>query len=229
MKHGKKYQEAVKLLDKQKNYPIAEAVELAKKVSYSKFGGSLEIAIKTSANPKYNDQTMRATTVLPHGTWKSKKIAVFVNDERQKEAKSAGADIVWYEELLADIKNGKLDFEILITAPEMIRELAPVAKALGPKGLMPSPKAGTVTTNIGATVEEFKKWKIEFRLDKTGNIHATMGSLNFDNNKLVENIESFIKVIEDHKPSGVKGKLIKKITIAPTMGPGVSIEYTGGR
>lgn len=229
MKHWKKYQEAVKLVDKLKSYPVAEAVALAKKVSYSKFGGSMEIAIKTSANPKYNDQILRTTTVLPHGTGKSKKIAVFINDEREKEAKAAGADIVGYEDLLLDIKNGKFEFEILITAPEMIRELAPVAKALGPKGLMPSPKAGTVTANIWAAVEEFKKGKMEFRLDKTGNIHATMGSMRFDEAKLVENIEAFIKVVEANKPSGVKGKLIKKITISPTMGPGITIEYTGGR
>ncbi|NOZ43561.1 MAG: hypothetical protein GXP45_00010 [bacterium] len=116
-----------------------------------------------------------------------------------------------------DIKNGKFNFDILITVPEMIRELAPVAKVLGPKGLMPSPKAGTITTNIKTTVEEFKKGKIEFKLDKTGNIHSIMGKLNFDDNKIVENIEAFIKTIENHKPSGIKGKLIKKITISPTM------------
>jgi len=229
MKHGKKYQEATKLVDKSKAYPVEEAVKLVKKVSYSKFGGSVEIAIKTSANPKYNDQILRATTVLPHGTGKQKIIAVFINDERQKDAKDAWADIVGYEEILNDIKNGKFNFDILITVPEMIRELAPVAKVLGPKGLMPSPKAGTITTNIKTTVEEFKKGKIEFKLDKTGNIHSIMGKLNFDDNKIVENIEAFIKTIENHKPSGIKGKLIKKITISPTMWPGINVEYTGGR
>lgn len=229
MKHGKKYQEASKLVDKSKAYPVAEAVELVKKVKYSKFDGSVEIAIKTNANPKYNDQNLRTTTVLPHGNGKSVRIAVFIGDERQKEAKDAGADIVGYEDLLADIKAGKFDFDILITAAEMIRELAPVAKALGPKGLMPSPKAGTVTANIGESVAEFKKGKMEFKLDKTGNIHACVGKLSFDDNKIAENIEAFIKAVEDNKPTGVKGKLIKKVVIAPTMGPGVQVEYTGNK
>lgn len=133
MKHGKKYVEAKKLIDNTKAYPLAEAVALAKKVSYSKFGGSLEITIKTTANPKFNDQAIRTTTVLPNGTGKNKKIAVFIGDERQKEAKDAGADIVGYEDLLTKIKNNEIDFDILITAAELIRELAPVAKTLGPK------------------------------------------------------------------------------------------------
>ena len=227
MKHGKKYVEARKLVDSSKAYPIAEAVALVKKVSFAKFGGSVEIAIKTNANPKYNDQNLRTTTVLPNGSGKSKKIAVYVGDERQKEAKAAGADIVGYEDLLANIKNGEINFDILITPAELIRELAPVAKTLWPKWLMPSPKAGTVTANIGAAVEEFKKGKMEFKLDKTGNIHAIMWKLSFDEDKIVENIESFIKVIENNKPSGVKGKLIKKIVIAPSMGPGVQVEYLG--
>jgi len=229
MKHGKKYVEAKKLIDSSKAYSIAEAVTLAKKVSYAKFGWSLEIAIKTNANPKYNDQNLRTTTVLPNGSWKSKRIAVYVGDERQKEAKVAWADIVGYEDLLANIKNGEIDFDILITPAELIRELAPVAKTLWPKWLMPSPKAGTVTANIWATVEEFKKGKMEFKLDKTGNIHAIMWKLSFDENKLVENIESFIKVVEDNKPSGIKWKLIKKIVIAPSMGPGIQIEYINNK
>lgn len=204
MKHGKKYIEAKKLIDVTKAYPIKEAVTLAKKASYSKFGGSLEIAMKTNANPKYNDQNLRTTTVLPHGTGKSKRIAVFVNDERQKDAKNAGADIVGYEELLTKIKSEQMDFDILITSPELIKELASVAKTLGPKGLMPSPKAGTVNADIASAVTEFKKGKMEFKLDKTGNIHAIMGKISFDDQKLIENIESFIKSVEDNKPSGVK-------------------------
>ena len=229
MKHGKKYVEAKKLIDNTKAYPLAEAVALAKKVSYSKFGGSLEITIKTTANPKFNDQAIRTTTVLPNGTGKNKKIAVFIGDERQKEAKDAGADIVGYEDLLTKIKNNEIDFDILITAAELIRELAPVAKTLGPKWLMPSPKAGTLTPNIETAVEEFKKGKMEFKLDKTGNIHAIMGKIDFDDAKLVENIESFIKTIEDNKPSGVKGKLIKKIVISPSMWPGIQVEYLGNK
>ncbi|MDO4714273.1 MAG: 50S ribosomal protein L1 [bacterium] len=225
MKHGKKYVEMKKLVDKSKLYPLAEAVELLKKVNYAKFDAGIELAVKTNANPKYNDQMLRATTILPHGTGKTKKVAVFITEDKAEEAKKAGADITGYETLLKDIKDGKTDFDVLITTPELIRELAPVAKQLGPKGLMPSPKAGTVTLNIGQAVEETKKGKIEFRLDKTGNIHALVGKLSFDNTKLIENIESLMKAIEENKPTGVKGKLVKKVVVATTMSPGVQVAY----
>jgi large subunit ribosomal protein L1 len=222
-KHGKKYVEAAKHIDKNKLYTIAEAVELVKKGTYSKFDGSVEIAIKTNADPKYNDQMIRATTILPHGTGKSARIAVYASDAQAAEAKSAGADIVGTENLLADIKAGKFEFDVLITTPEHIRDLAPIAKQLGPKGLMPSPKSGTVTQNIGQTVEEFKKGKIEFKLDKTGNIHGIVGKISFDAKKLEENVTAFFKAVEDNKPTGVKAKLMKKVVLAPTMGPGVQI------
>ena len=225
MSHGKKYVEAKKLVDKSKAYPLAEAVELLKKVNYAKFDAGVEVAIKTNANPKYNDQMLRATTILPHGTGKTKKVAVFTTDDKVEEAKKAGADIAGHDSLLASIKDGKTDFDVLITSPDLIRELAPVAKQLGPKWLMPSPKAGTVAVNIAQAVEETKKGKIEFRLDKTGNIHCLVGKLSFDNAKLVENVEGLMKAIEENKPTGVKGKLVKKIVIASTMSPGIQIEY----
>lgn len=225
MNHGKKYVEVKKLVDKSKAYPLTEAVALLKKVSYTKFDAWVEIAVKTNANPKYNDQMIRATTILPHGTWKTKKVAVFTTDDKAEEAKKAGADIVGYDVLLQNIKEWKTDFDVLITSPDLIRELAPVAKQLGPKGLMPSPKAGTVAVNIAQAVEETKKGKIEFRLDKTGNIHALVGKLSFDENKLVENIQALLNAIEENKPTGVKGKLVKKVVIASTMSPGIQIEY----
>ncbi len=221
-KHGKKYREIIKWIDLTKVYSINEAIALIKKTGYSKFDGSVEIAVKTNADAKYNDQMMRGTTILPHGTGKTKIIAVFSSEEA--EAKKAGADIVGTDGLLADIKAGKINFDVLLTTPEHIRDLAPVAKQLGPKGLMPSPKAGTVVMNIGQAVEEFKKWKIEFKLDKTGNINAGIGKMSFSDAQIEENIKSFIKALEDNKPTGVKGKLIKKIYLAPTMGPGVQIE-----
>ncbi len=221
-KHGKKYQESAKQVDSSKAYPISEAVALLKKAGYTKFDGSVEIAVKTNADAKYNDQMMRGTTILPHGTGKTKKIAVFTNDE--KAAKEAWADIAGIENLLNDIKAGKFDFDILLTTPELIRDLAPVAKQLGPKGLMPSPKAGTVVANLGQAIAEFKKGKIEFKLDKTGNINAAIGKISFNETQIEENIKSFLKALEDNKPSGVKGKLIKKVFIAPTMGPGIQIE-----
>ena len=225
MKHGKKYEEAKKLVDKSKAYPLTEAIDLLKKVNYAKFDAGIEIAIKTNANPKYNDQMLRATTILPHGTWKTKKVAVFTTDDKVEEAKKAGADIAGFETLLNDIKAGKMDFDVLITTPEHIRDLAPVAKQLGPRGLMPSPKAGTVAMNISQAVEEVKKWKIEFRLDKTGNIHAGVGKVSFDDAKLVENINALLAAIEENKPTGVKGKLVKKVVLSTTMSPAVVIAY----
>ncbi len=225
MKHGKKYEEAKKLVDKTKAYPLTEAIDLLKKVNYAKFDAGIEIAIKTNANPKYNDQMLRATTILPHGTGKTKKVAVFVSDDKVEEAKKAWADIAGFESLLNDIKAGKMDFDVLITTPEHIRDLAPVAKQLGPKGLMPSPKAGTVAMNITQAVEEVKKWKIEFRLDKTGNIHAGIGKVSFDDNKLAENVNALLAAIEENKPSWVKGKLIKKVVLSTTMSPAVIIAY----
>lgn len=221
--HGKKRKEAAKTVDLTKAYPLTEAVALLKKAGYSKFDGSVEIAIKTFADAKYNDQMMRGTTILPHGTGKSKRIAVFTDDE--KTAKDAGADIAGRDNILNDIKAGKFDFDILLTTAELIRDLAPAAKQLGPKGLMPSPKAGTVVTNIPQAVQEFKKGKIEFKLDKTGNVNVCVGKLSFTDAQIEENITSFLKALEDNKPVGVKGKLIKRIYIAPTMGPGIQVSY----
>ncbi|MDR0369730.1 MAG: 50S ribosomal protein L1 [Candidatus Peribacteria bacterium] len=223
--HGKKYNEAKKGFESLKLYPLTEAVALLKKANYAKFDATVNVAIKTNANPKYNDQMLRATTILPHGTGKTKKVAVFVSDDKAAEAKKAGAEIAGFESLLNDIKAGKMDFDVLITTPDHIRDLAPVAKQLGPKGLMPSPKAGTVATDLTQAVEEVKKGKIEFRLDKTGNIHTGVGKISFDEAKIVENIEALMKAIEENKPSGVKGKLVKKVVLSTTMSPGITIEY----
>ena len=222
-KHGKKYVESKKLIDSNKLYTIAEAVELLKKTILTKFDSSIEIGVKTNANPKYQDQMLRATTILPNGTWKTVRVAVFVSEDKAAEAKKAGADIVGTDSLIADIKAGKIDFDTLITTPEHIRDLAVVAKQLGPKGLMPSPKAGTVVVNVAQAVEETKRGKIEFKLDKSGNVHAILGKGSFDAKKLEENITSFIKALEDHKPTGVKGKLIKKAVLSTAMGPGIQI------
>lgn len=223
-KHGKKYNEVAKMVDKTKKYSVEEAMELVKKLSYSKFPGSVEVHIKTGADPRYQDQQIRGTVVLPHGTGKSVRVAAFVSDDKIEEAKKAWADIVGNQNLLARIEKGEIDFDVLITTPEMIRELAKVAKILGPKGLMPSPKAGTVTPNIASTIEEIKKGRVEFKLDKTWNIHVSIGKVNFDTQKLVENFKALLQAIEDSRPAGVKGKLIRKIVVTPTMGPAVPIE-----
>lgn len=224
-KHGKKYREAIKNVDSLKRYSVEEALTILPHLVYTKFDPSIEIAIKTNANPKYNDQMLRGTVVLPHGTGKDITIAAFVSDDMVEEAKKAGASVAGNELLVKDIQNGKIDFDILVTMPAMIRELAPVAKVLWPRGLMPSPKAGTVSPNLVDTINEIKKGRVEFKLDKTGNIHAIVGKAGFASDALADNIKAFIDAVEANKPSGVKGKLIKKVTIAPTMGPGIALDF----
>lgn len=226
-KRGKKYLESVSMIIKGNQYPLEEAVDLVKKTSNVKFDATVELAVKTNANPRFNDQMFRWTAILPHGTWKTKKIAVFVLDEKLEEAKKSWADVYGSTDLLNNIKNGKIDFDILITTVDYIRELAPVAKQLWPKWLMPSPKAWTVTNDLAKTVEEFKKWKIEFKLDKTGNVHVPVGKVSFTNDKLVENIQSILDTMEENKPTWVKWKLIKKVVISSSMWPGVVVEYVG--
>jgi len=222
--YGKKYKNVKSLIEADKKYPVAEAVALAKKVSYAKFGGSLNVAVKTYADPKYNDQQIRSTAVLPHGTGKTLRVIAFVSDDMIADAKKAGADMAGNAEIIKDIEAGKFDFDVMVTTPDMMRDLAKVAKALGPKGLMPSPKAGTVTQDLAATIDEVKKGRIEFRLDKTGNVHAGIGKMSFTDEQLIDNLNAIITAINENKPAGIKGKLIKKVVISPTMGPGVQVE-----
>jgi len=223
MKHWKKYNAAKQLVDSMKRYSIEEAVELAKKVSYTKFDPTLEAHIQTNANPKYNDQNLRGTVVLPHGTGNKVRVAAFVSDDKLEEAKSAGADVVGNTELISEIEKGNIDFDVLVTTPEMMRDLAKAARILWPKGLMPSPKAGTVTPKLADTINEIKKGRVEFKLDKGGVVHVGVGKLSFDNKQLEENLKALIDAINAAKPSGVKGQLIKKVHIAPTMGPSVQV------
>lgn len=222
-KVSKKYAEASKLIDKKKMYSVAEAAELVTKVGYTKFVGSVDIAIKTFANPKYNDQAIRATTSLPHGNGKTVKVAVFTTEDNVATAKSAGADTAGFTDLIQKIEKGEMEFDILVTTPDLMKDLAKVAKVLWPKGLMPNPKAGTVTTDLPSTIAEIKKGRFEFKLDKTGNIHAIVGKMNFSADQLADNINAFINAVNANKPTGIKWKLIKKIVIAPTMGPGIVI------
>ena len=225
MKHGKKYVEAASMVQKWKAYTLAEAVDLVKKTSNVKFDATVELAIKTNANPKYNDQMLRWTTILPFGTWKTTKVAVFVSDDKLDEAKKSWADVYGSADLLNKIKDWSLEFDVLLTTPECIRELAPAAKILWPKGLMPSPKAWTVTNDITKTVEEFKKWKIEYKLDKTGNVHVAVWKVSFPAENLVWNISAILAALDENKPAWVKWKLVKKVVISSSMWPGVLVEY----
>lgn len=222
-KRGKKFIVAKAQIEAGKKYDLAEAVTLAKAVSYAKFGGSLEVHVKTFADPKYNDQMIRATVVLPHGTGKKIIVAAFVSDDKIEGAQKAGADIAGSTELLAQIEKGEINFDVLVTTNDMMRDLAKVAKTLWPKGLMPSPKAGTVTTNLDQTIDEIKKGRVEFKLDKSGNIHVGVGKLSFTDEQLQANVQALMHAIIENKPSGVKAKLIQKMVLAPTMGPSVQV------
>lgn len=233
MQHGKKYRAAAEKLDKDKVYPIAEAVKFLKENKTTKFDEAVEIHIKTNIDPKKGEQQVRGTVILPHGTGKSKKIAV-ITSVAEKEAKDAGADVVGGEEMIEKIaKSGKIsakggsasggNFDILVATPEMMPKLAKIAKILGPKGLMPNPKTETVTTKIKETVEALKKGKAAFKNDDTGNIHQVVGKVSFSEEKLVENINAFLSSIEKAKPAGLKGKFIASVTVCSTMGQGIKI------
>lgn len=221
MQHGKKYRAAAEKLDKDKIYPVAEAVKFLKENKTAKFDESVEIHIKTGIDTKKGEQQVRGTVILPHGTGKSKKIAV-ITSTSEKEAKEAGADIVGGEEMIEKIAK-KINFDILVATPEMMPKLAKIAKILGPKGLMPNPKTETVTTKIKETVEALKKGKAAFKNDDTGNIHQVVGKISFSEEKLAENINTFLASIEKAKPAGLKGKFIASITVCSTMGQGIKI------
>ena len=209
-------------IEKNKIYSVSEAVRLVKENKIARFDESVEIHIRMDIDPKKGDQQVRGATVLPHGTGKIKKIAV-ATTIRIDEAKKSGADIVGAEDLIEKIKGGKIEFDILVATPEMMPKLAPIAKILGPKGLMPSPKAETVTDKIAETVEMLKKGKVNFKNDNTGNLHQVIGKVSFDEKKLEENLISFVNALQKSKPIGVKGKFIIGISVCSTMGPAVKI------
>ena len=213
------------LVDKNKVYGIEEAIELAKKTANTKFVGSLEVHIRTGIDPKQTDQSVRGTVSLPHGTGKSKKVAAFVTDSKEKEAKEAGAEIVGGEELIKKIKETeKVDFEIAVAEPAMMPKLAVIAKILGPKGVMPNPKTGTVGANIGAMIKEIAGGKVNFKNDDSGNIHQIVGKTNFDSKQLVENFRAFLEAVVHSKPTALKGQYIVSISINSTMGPGIKVK-----
>ena len=220
---GKKFVEAQKLIDAKKAYSLAEAVALAKKTSVAKFDATVEIHAKLGIDPKQGDQQVRGTVSLPNGTGKSKKVAVFtMAADKEKDAKEAGADLVGGEELIATIaSSGKADFEVAIATPDMMPKLAKIAKILGRKGLMPNPKTDTVGVNVKAMVADQKKGKVAFKNDDTGNVHAIVGKVSFDEAKLLENATVFMDALKRVKPSASKGNFIVKATMTTTMGPAI--------
>jgi large subunit ribosomal protein L1 len=222
---GKKYAEAVKQIDPKKTYSLAEAVALAKKTSPAKFDASVEFHAKLGIDPKQGDEQVRGTVSLPHGTGKNKKVAVFTTlADKEKDAKEAGADIVGGEELIAQIAStNKIDFEVAIATPDMMPKLAKIAKILGPKGLMPNPKTDTVGVNIKAMVLDQKKGKVAFKNDDTGNVHAILGKVSFDEAKLTENATAFMEALRKARPAASKGNFIVKAVITTTMGPAINL------
>ncbi|OEG70975.1 50S ribosomal protein L1 [Candidatus Endomicrobiellum trichonymphae] len=221
---GKRLNEAAKLVDKNRAYKLAEAVALVKETAKAKFDETIEIHIKLGIDPKRSDQMVRGTISLPHGIGRTRKIAVLAKGEKQKEAEAAGADIIGSDDLIEDISKGKFSFNVLVAAPDIMKDLSRVAKILGPKGLMPNPKSGTVTFEIGRAVEELKKGRVEYKNDSFGIIHIPVGKASFENEKLEDNIKILLEAVVKAKPSSSKGQYIKSISISSTMGPGIFVE-----
>ena len=224
MKHGKKYAEAAKLVDRTVQYDTADAIALVKKTATAKFDETVEVHIKTGCDGRHAEQQVRGAVVLPNGTGKSVKVLVFAKGDKLSEAETAGADYVGGEELIPKIQNdGWLDFDVVVATPDMMGVVGRLGKILGPKGLMPNPKAGTVTMDVAKAVNDIKAGKIEYRLDKANIIHVPVGKVSFDEAKLQENFDALMEAIIKAKPSALKGQYLRSITLATTMGPGVKI------
>ena len=220
---GQKYETARQQVPA-KMHSIEEAVPLVQKVKYSKFDETVELAVRLGVDPKHSDQMVRGTVVLPHGLGKSKKVLVIANAEKQREAKEAGADETGGEELVDRIMGGWMDFDAVVATPDMMRAVGKLGKVLGPRGLMPNPKTGTVTLEVTKAVQEIKAGKVEFRVDKAGIVHAPIGKISFDKERLIANAHALMENIVKAKPSTAKGKYLKSVTMSSTMGPGVDID-----
>ncbi|WP_456384699.1 50S ribosomal protein L1 [Persephonella sp.] len=227
-KRGKKYLKALELVDKNKLYSLEEAVETLKKmeeVLQRKFDETVELVFRLGVDPRYADQMVRGSVVLPHGLGKELKVLVITQGEKVKEAEEAGADYVGGEDMINKILNENwLDFDVVIATPDMMPKVAKLGRVLGPRGLMPNPKVGTVTTNVAKAVEEAKKGRVEFKVDKTGNLHVPIGKISFDNQKLVENALEVIETVQKLRPSGLKGQYMKNLVMKTTMSPSVKLD-----
>lgn len=224
---GKKYAAAAAQIDRTRAYSLAEAIELVKRVAYARFDETVELAIELNVDPRKADQMVRGTVVLPHGLGKSKRVAVIATGDKVKEAEEAGADIVGGEDLVEKIKGGWLEFDALIATPDVMRSVGQLGKILGPRGLMPNPKTGTVTFDVKSAVREVKAGRVEFRVDKTGVIHVPIGKKSFETEKLAANAQALIDAVIHAKPASAKGKYIKSIYLSTTMSPAVKLDVSG--
>ncbi len=223
-KKSKKMQEALKKVDATKAYSVEEAVALAKDTNIAKFDATVEVAYKLNVDPKKADQQIRGAVVLPNGTGKTQTVLVFAKGEKAKEAEAAGADFVGDDDMVAKIQGGWFDFDVVVATPDMMATVGKLGRVLGPKGLMPNPKTGTVTMDVTKAVEEVKAGKVTYRVDKAGNIHVPIGKVSFDNEKLVENFNTINDVLQKAKPSTAKGQYIKNISVTTTFGPGIHVD-----
>ncbi|MEM9939620.1 MAG: 50S ribosomal protein L1 [Pseudomonadota bacterium] len=224
MAAGKRYRAAAETVEAQKAYPVAEAVKLVKANATTKFDETIDIAVNLGVDPKYADQMVRGVVSLPSGTGKDVRVAVFARDAKADEAREAGAEIVGAEDLMEEIQNGKSDFDRVIASPDMMSVVGRLGKVLGPRGLMPNPKVGTVTPNVGQAVKDAKGGSVEFRVEKLGIIHAGIGKTSFDEDAIEKNVRAFVEALLKAKPSGAKGTYMKKITVSSTMGPGIGVD-----
>jgi len=222
-KHGKRYRAAVGRVEA-RAYPLGEAVRLVAETAVAKFDETIEIALRLGVDPKHADQMVRGTVVLPHGLGRKARVLVFAQGEKIKEAEDAGADYVGGEEFAKKIDEGWLEFEAVVAAPDMMRVVGRLGKVLGPRGLMPNPKTGTVTPDVAKAVQEIKAGKVEFRVDKTGIVHAPFGKRSFGPEKLLENAEALVKAIVKAKPAAAKGRYLRSVSVSSTMGPGVKVD-----
>ena len=227
MKKGKRYTESAKLVNKNEAYAVNEAIELVSKTASAKFDESVEVHARLGVDGHNADQQVRGVVVLPHGTGKKVRVFVLAKGDNADIAEKAGADVVGGDEMVAKIQQGWLDFDVCITTPDMMPIVGRVAKILGPKGLMPNPKSGTVTTNVAKAIQDVKAGKVEYRLDKNNIIHVMIGKVSFGSEKLTENFNTVMNAIVKAKPAAAKGTYIKSVTLTSTMGPGIKVDYKG--
>jgi large subunit ribosomal protein L1 len=221
---GKAYAKALERVDKTKEYAVEDAVELARTVAPAKFDETVELAVRLGVNPKYADQMVRGAVVLPHGTGKSVRVLVFAKGEKEREAREAGADFVGAEDMVEKIQGGWLDFDTAVATPDLMGQVGRLGKILGPRGLMPNPKVGTVTFDVARAVREVKAGKVEFKVDKAGNVHVPVGKKSFPADRLSANANAILEALVKAKPSGAKGQYLRSITVSTTMGPGVPVD-----